>query len=49
MELARKQQQTYQRMSQRWMEQAQQQRQAFQAVVQKSLSAYADLFKPPSA
>jgi hypothetical protein len=48
MELAQKQQQTYQQMSQQWMEQAQQQQQAFQQIVQKSLSAYTDLFKPPS-
>jgi maltooligosyltrehalose synthase len=49
MELARKQQQTYQQMSQQWMEQAQAQQQAFQQIVQKSLGAYTDLFKPPSA
>jgi shikimate kinase len=49
MALAQKQQQTYQQMSQQWMEQAQTQQQAFQQIVQKSLSAYADLFKPPSA
>ena len=49
MELAQKQQQTYQQMSRQWMEQAQAQQQAFQQIVQKSLSAYTDLFKPPSA
>ena len=49
MALAQKQQQTYQQMSQQWMEQAQTQQQAFQQIVQKSLSAYADQFKPPSA
>ncbi len=48
MALAQKQQQTYQQMSQQWMEQAQAQQQAFQQIVQKSLSAYTDLFKPPS-
>jgi hypothetical protein len=35
-------------MSQQWMEQAQAQQQAFQQVVQQSLSAYMDLFRPPS-
>ena len=49
MALAQKQQQTYQEMSQQWMEQAQAQQQAFQQIVQKSLGAYTDLFKPPSA
>ena len=49
MALAQKQQQTYQQMSQQWMEQAQAQQQAFQQIVQKSLGAYTDLFKPPSA
>ena len=48
MELAQKQQQTYQQMSQQWMDQALQQQQTFQQIVQKSLSAYTDLFKPPS-
>lgn len=48
MRLAQQQQQTFQQMSQQWMEQAQAQQQAFQQVVQRSLSAYMDLFKPPS-
>ena len=47
MELAQQQQQAFQQMSQQWMEQAQRQQQAFQQVIQQSLSAYADLFKPP--
>jgi hypothetical protein len=47
MQLAQKQQQTLQEMSQQWMEQAIAQQQAFQQVVQKSLTAYMDLFKPP--
>jgi len=47
MELARQQQQSLQQMSQQWMEQAQRQQQAFQQLVQQSLSAYADLLKPP--
>jgi hypothetical protein len=34
-------------MSQQWMEQAVAQQQAFQQVVQQSLTAYTDLFKPP--
>jgi hypothetical protein len=46
MELAQ-QQQSLQQMSRQWTEQAAQQQQAFQQVVQQSLSAYADLFKPP--
>jgi 2-succinyl-5-enolpyruvyl-6-hydroxy-3-cyclohexene-1-carboxylate synthase len=48
MELARKQQRAFQQMSQQWAEQAQAQQQTFQQVVQQSLSAYTDLFKPPS-
>ena len=49
MQLAQQQQQqTFQQMSQQWMEQAQAQQQAFQQVVQQSLSAYMDLFRPPS-
>ncbi len=47
MQLAQQQQQTFQQMSQQWMEQAVAQQQAFQQVVQRSLSAYMDLFKPP--
>ena len=47
MELAQQQQQSLQQMSEQWMEQAQRQQQAFQQVIQQSLSAYADLFKPP--
>ena len=47
MELAQQQQQTLQQMSRQWMEQAQRQQQAFQQLVRQSLSAYADLFKPP--
>lgn len=46
MQLAQQQQQTFQQMSQQWMEQAQAQQQAFQQVVQRSLSAYMDLFRP---
>lgn len=49
MELAQQQQQTFQRMSEQWMEQAVQQQQTFQQIAQQSLSAYADLFKPPSS
>ena len=48
MQLAQQQQQTFQQMSQQWMEQAQAQQQAFQQVVQQSLSAYMDMFRPPS-
>ncbi len=46
MQLAQQQQQAFQEMSQQWMEQAVAQQQAFQQVVQRSLSAYMDLFKP---
>ena len=46
MELAQRQQQTFQQISQQWMEQAQQQQQAFQQIVQQSLSTYIDLFRP---
>jgi len=48
MELAQQQQQSLQQMSRQWTEQAAQQQQAFQQVVQQSLSAYMDLFKPPT-
>lgn len=48
MDLAQKQQQTFQQMSEQWMEQAQSQQQTFQQIVQQSLSAYTDIFKPPS-
>jgi len=48
MQLAQQQQQTFQEMSRQWMEQAQSQQQAFQQMVQQSLSAYTDLFRPPS-
>jgi hypothetical protein len=47
MQLAQQQQQTFQEMSQQWMEQAIAQQQAFQQVVQRSLTAYMDLFRPP--
>ena len=47
MEVAQKQQQSIQQMSRQWTEQAAQQ-QAFQRVVRQSLSAYMDLFKPPT-
>ncbi len=47
MELAQQQQQSLQQMSRQWTEQAAQQQQAFQEVVRQSLTAYADLFKPP--
>jgi hypothetical protein len=47
MELVQRQQQTFQQMSQQWIEQAQQQQRAFHQIAQQSLSAYADLFKPP--
>jgi hypothetical protein len=47
MRLAQQQQQTFQEMSQQWMEQAVAQQQAFQQVVQQSLTVYTDLFKPP--
>ncbi len=47
MQLAQRQQQSFQQMSQQWMEQAVAQQQAFQEVVEKSLSAYMDLFKLP--
>ena len=40
------QQQTFQEMSQQWMEQAVAQQEAFQQVVQQSLAAYTELFKP---
>ncbi len=46
MQLAQQQQKTFQEMSQQWMEQAVAQQQAFQQVVQRSLSAYTDLFRP---
>jgi hypothetical protein len=46
MQLAQGQQQTFQEMSQQWMEQAVAQQQAFQQVVQQSLNAYIDLFRP---
>ena len=42
------QQQSLQQMSRQWTEQAAQQQQAFQQVVKQSLSAYVDLFKPPT-
>ncbi len=45
MELAQQQQQTFQQISQQWMEQAQAQQQAFQQIVQQSLSTYMDLFR----
>lgn len=48
MELARKQQEAFQQMSQLWAEQAQKQQTVFQRVVQQSMGAYADMFKPPS-
>ena len=48
MELAQQQQRSLQQMSRQWTEQAVQQQQAFQQVVQQSLSAYMDLFKPPT-
>ena len=47
MQLAQRQQQSFQEMSQQWMEQAVAQQQAFQQVVQKSLTAYMDLFRLP--
>ncbi len=47
MQLAQRQQQSFQEMSHQWMEQAVAQQQAFQEVVEKSLSAYMDLFKLP--
>jgi hypothetical protein len=47
MQLAQRQQQSFQEMSQQWMEQAVAQQRAFQEVVEKSLSAYMDLFKLP--
>ena len=47
MQLAQRQQQSFQQMSRQWMEQALAQQQAFQEVVEKSLSAYLDLFKLP--
>lgn len=40
--------QAFQQASEQWMELARKQQQAFQQVVQQSLSAYTDLFKPPS-
>ncbi len=46
MELAQKQQQTLQQMSKHWVDQTVQQQQSFQRIVQQSLKAYMDLFKP---
>jgi hypothetical protein len=46
MELAQQQQQIFQEMSQQWMEHAIAQQQAFQQVIQQSLAAYTDLFRP---
>lgn len=46
MQLAQKQQQAFQEMSRHWMEQSMAQQEAFQQVVQQSLAAYTDLFKP---
>ncbi|HKH09804.1 MAG TPA: hypothetical protein VKA73_01550 [Rubrobacter sp.] len=48
MELARKQQEAFQQMSQQWSEQARTQQTVFQRMVQQSMSAYTDLFNPPS-
>lgn len=48
MELAQKQQEAFQQMSQQWAEQSQKQQTVFGRMVQQSMSAYADLFKPPS-
>ena len=42
-----RQQQSFQEMTKQWMEQSTAQQEAFQQVVQQSLSAYTDLFKPP--
>ncbi|HEU4493869.1 MAG TPA: hypothetical protein VFR69_06730 [Rubrobacteraceae bacterium] len=46
MQLAQQQQQAFQEMSRHWMEQSVAQQEAFQQVVQQSLAAYTDLFKP---
>jgi hypothetical protein len=48
MQQAQQQQQTFQQMSQQWVEQAQHQQQAFQQVVIQSLTAYTNLFRPSS-
>ena len=42
------QQQSFQQMSQQWMEQAPHQQQAFQQVVKQSLTAYTNLFRGSS-
>lgn len=49
MELTRKQQEAFQQMSQQWAEQAQKQQTVFGQMVQQSMGAYADLFKPPNS
>ena len=48
MELAQKQQEAFQQMSHQWAEQAQKQQAVFGLMVQQSMDAYADLFKPSS-